>query len=437
MALPLLDAMIPAFARAGATPSKAPLRMAFVYVPNGIVMDEWTPQTTGDAAKISEKLPSILEPIAAYRENLLVLSGLTLNGGRALGDGPGDHARAGASFLTAAHPKKTYGADIQTGISVDQVAARHIGHQTRFASLELGCEEGLLGGNCDNGYSCAYSNSISWRTPSTPMPPEISPRAVFERLFGAEETESDPVRRARQRRYDRSILDFVLEDARRLQTRLGPIDRRKVDEYLFSVRDIEKRIEGTERESAAAVKPAMERPPSSIPDNFVEHARVMFDLLSLAFQTDLTRVSTVMLSLEQSNRNYREIGIPDSHHGLTHHRGDKEKIAKVARINRLHVEQFGYFLGKLNSIPDGDGTLLDHTMLLYGSGLSDGNRHDHHNLPVLIAGRANGTIHSGRHIRYPDETPMANLYIAMLDRMGLKSESFADSDGRLGYLSSL
>jgi Protein of unknown function (DUF1552) len=432
VALPLLDSMIPAFSRA-ATTAKAPCRMAFVYVPNGIVMDLWAPKAEG---RLPETLPKILEPLAAHRENFLLMSGLTHNGGRALGDGPGDHGRAGANYLTAVHPRKTFGKDIQTGVSVDQIAAQKIGGQTRFASLELGCEQGIQGGNCDNGYSCAYSNSISWRTPSTPNPPEIRPRAVFERLFGSAETEADPARRARLEKYDRSVLDLVLEDANRLKVSLGGADRRKLDEYLHAIREIETRIQSAERGRIPAAPPAIGIIPSGIPADYVEHSHLMFDLMTLAFQTDSTRISTIMMAIEQSNRPYREIGVTESHHGLTHHRGDPEKIAKVAQINRFHVEQFAYLVSKLQSTPDGDGTLLDHTMLVYGSGLADGNRHEHHNLPTLLAGRGCGSIQpGGRHVRYPDETPMANLFTAMLDKMGVTAEAMGDSTGKLGYLS--
>ncbi len=435
VALPLLDAMMPAFSRAAAA-SKAPCRMAFVYVPNGIVMDAWIPDTRGEISPLPDALPKILEPLASHRQQLMVLSGLTQNGGRALGDGPGDHGRAGANYLTAVHPRKTFGKDLQAGVSADQIAAQRIGAETRFRSLELGCEQGIQGGNCDNGYSCAYSNSISWRTPSAPNPPEVRPRAVFERLFGAGDSERDPVGRARRQRYERSIIDLVLEDANRLKTTLGATDRRKLDEYLFAIRDIETRIQSAERRPLPAT-PASESLPPGIPADFVEHSRLMFDLLTLAFQTDMTRVATLMLALEQSNRPYREIGIQEAHHGLTHHRGDPDKIAKVARINRFHVEQFAYLLGRLKSTPDGDGSLLDHVMVTYGSGLADGNRHDHHNLPTLLVGRGGGIQPGGRHVRYADETPMANLFVALLDRMGVPVESLGDSDGKLGYLSNL
>jgi Protein of unknown function (DUF1552) len=429
IALPLLDSMIPAFTRAANT--KAPCRMAMLYVPNGIVMDQWIPNLPEGSMPLPAELPRVTSALMPFRSEITMLGGLTQNGGRALGDGPGDHGRAGANYLTCVHPKKTNGRDLQTGISVDQIAAKRLEGKTKFASLELGCEEGVQGGSCDNGYSCAYSNSISWRTPSSPMPAEIRPRAVFERLFGA--ADEDP----RERRYEKSILDLVSSDAQRLNAQVGAADKRKLDEYLFSIRDLEKRIAGAERSNAKAVKPSMGIPGSSIPTEFAEHARIMCDLLTLAFQTDSTRVATVLLALEQSPRAYPEIGIPEAHHGLTHHQGDKEKIEKVTQINCFHAKQLAYLLEKLRSTPDGDGTLLDHSMITYGSGLSDGNAHDHANLPTVLAGRGSGAVKPGRYVRYPKETPMANLYVAMLDRMGVPVESLGDSNGELGYLSDL
>jgi len=413
IALPWLEAM---------APSKSPCRMAFVYVPNGVVMSDWMPKADGE-------LPRILQPLAAFRRDFMILSGLTHNGGRALGDGPGDHGRAGANYLTGVHPRKTFGKDIQTGVSVDQVAAQKIGSKTRFASLELGCEQGIQGGNCDNGYSCAYSNSLSWRTPSTPNPPEVRPRAVWERLFG---TSGGPGK------HDGSILDFVLGDANRLKNALGGTDRHKLEEYLTAIRDVESRIQSA-GPGAAPEKPEaanLAGMAAGIPADFVDHSRLMSDLMTLAFQTDQTRIVTLMFALEQSNRPYREIGIPEAHHGLTHHRGDPEKIDKVARINRFHVEQFAYLLGRLRSVREGEGTLLDHCMIVYGSGLADGNRHDHHDLPTLLAGGGCGAIRpGGRHVRYPAETPMTNLFSAMLDHMGVPVESFGDSNGKLHSLS--
>lgn len=432
VALPFLDAMNPAFS---AAPSRLgnqiPVRMAFSYVPNGIIMEDWTPAAAGSL----KALPSILEPISEFRNDVMLLSGLTHNNGRALGDGPGDHARAAASFLTGVHPKKTDGADIRNGISVDQVAAELLGGRTRFASIELGVEHGRLAGNCDSGYSCAYSNSISWRSETTPMPPEVNPRLVFERLFGRPGDSDDPVARAKRKRYEKSILDFVQQDTRKLQSELGPTDRRKLDEYLTGVREIEKRIEAGEA-SAAQTTPSMDRP-SGVPVDFAEHAKLMFDLQVVAFQTDQTRIATFMLAREGSNRTYREIGVPGGHHGLTHHRNDEEKIRKISKINRYHMELFSYFLKRLDSIQEGDGTLLDHSMVLYGSGLADGNKHTHHDLPVLVAGRAAGGLHPGRHLRYDTETPMANLYLTLLDRMGVHPETIGDSTGRLEHLTDI
>jgi len=433
IALPLLDSMIPAFTRAATT--KAPCRMAMLYVPNGIMMDQWLPAGSEGVNTLPAVLPRVSSALAPFRNDIMMLGGLTQNGGRALGDGPGDHGRAGANYLTCVHPKKTNGRDLQTGISVDQIAAKRLEGRTRFASLELGCEEGVQGGSCDNGYSCAYSNSISWRTPSSPMPAEIRPRAVFERLFGA--ADQNP----RAALYEKSILDLVAGDAQRLNAHLGGADKRKLDEYLFSIRDLEKRIASAERSAlernGGSSRPSVPAPPSGIPAEFAEHARVMLDLMTLAFQTDSTRVVTVLLALEQSPRAYPEIGIPEAHHGLTHHQGDKEKIEKVTQINCFHVKQFAYLLEKLRTTPDGDGTLLEHCMITYGSGLSDGNAHDHANLPMVLAGGGCGSLKAGRYVKYPRETPMGNLYVALLDRMGVPVESLGDSNGKLGYLSDL
>jgi hypothetical protein len=430
VALPLLDAMVPAFVKAAGV---SPTRLAILYFPNGVQMDTWAIKTESQISALPEALPRTLAPLAKYRNDITVLSGLTVDGGRAHGDGPGDHGRAGASYLTGAHPKKTFGKDLQAGVSMDQYAASVLGNQTRFASLELGCEEGIQGGNCDNGYSCAYSNSISWRTPSTPNPPEIRPRAVFERLFGAGEIERDPIKRARNEKYQKSVLDSVLQDAKRLSNAVSTSDRRKLDEYLYAVRDIETRIQKTESESA--LNPEMDRPSPSVPENYNEHTRIMFDLMTTAFQTDSTRIITFLMAIEQSNRAYREIGIADSHHGLTHHGGDKEKIEKCVLINQYQIEQFAYFIDKLKATKDGDGTLFDHIMVNYGSGLS--RDHDHDDLPTVITGRGNGLFHLGRHVTYPKETPLANLHVAMMNKMGIPAETFADSKGKLGYLSDI
>jgi hypothetical protein len=434
--LPFLDAMAPAFA--GSTDGKGRLknRLAVVYVPNGIVMKYWTPAESGSAFPLLR----ILEPLTPFRDDFMMITGLDQNGGRSLGDGPGDHARAAASYLTGVHPKKTAGADIRNGVSFDQIAARTVGKDSRFASLELGCEQTGFVGNCDSGYSCAYTNNLSWRSETVPLPPDVNPRQVFERLFGVEDGPMDPAARAKRRLYERSILDLAQDDTRRLRRDLGPTDSRKLDEYLSSVRDIEKRITDAERASqdgaAKEFDPHIEKP-SGVPVKFEEHSRLLFDLMTVAFQADLTRVCTFMLGREGSNRTYREIGIPEAHHGLTHHKGDEEKIEKIARINQHHMQQFAYFLGKLKSIQDGDGTLLDHSIVLYGGGISDGNRHDHGNLPALLAGRGSGTLRPGRHVVYDKGTPMANLFLSLLDRMDVHPESVGDSSGKLEHLSDL
>jgi hypothetical protein len=428
--LPFLDAMRPALTFAAAKP---PCRMAFLYFPNGVQPDSWFPPIEGDIATLPEGLSRVLEPLIPYRNDILLLGGLTNDGGRAKGDGPGDHGRAGAAYLTGMHPKKTFGREIQAGVSIDQVVANSIGSATRFPSLQLACEDGIQGGNCDNGYSCAYSNSISWRTPSTPNPPEIRPRLVFERLFGNPEFDLDPVRRARVQRYNRSVLDSVMEDTRRLQGTLGASDRRKIDEYLYAIREIEGRIQRTEQANTPRVKPTIEAPSASVPEHYTEHSRLMFDLMTAAFQTDSTRVITFQMAIEQSNRAYREINISDSHHGLTHHGGDKEKIEKCIRINRYEVEQFAYWIGKLKATQDGDGTLFDRVMVTYGSGL--GRDHDHDNLPTILTGRGNGLFRPGRWVKFPAETPLASLHLTMANQMGVPAESFADSTGRLRELS--
>lgn len=431
LALPFLDAMSPALGAPTRAGAKAPLRMAFLYVPNGIIMKDWTPKTEGRDFELTPTLKA-LEP---FRENLLVLSGLDHYNGQALGDGAGDHARAGATWLTGVHPKKTQGADIQGGVSVDQIAAQEIGKQTTLRSLELGLEDNRMVGGCDSGYSCAYSNTISWASPTTPIPPEMNPRAVFERLFGDGDT-TDPAARALQAKQDRSILDFVREDAARLGVQLGATDRVKLTQYLEAVREIERRIQKAEEQSASMTVPAMEAP-AGVPPTFEEHIDLMFDLMTIAFQTDQTRVITLMIGREGGNRTYRSIGVPDAHHGLSHHFNDSGKIARLQKIDQHHVDMFSRFLKKLKETPDGDGTLLDHSAIVYGSSISDGNRHDHLNLPAILAGGANGRVHGGRHVRYAKGTPMTNLYLTMLDMAGVKPEKIGDSTGQIAHLSDM
>ena len=426
VALPVLDAMTPAFAAPAMR--KAPLRMAFTYVPNGITMADWTPKAAGPAFEYTR----VMKPLEKFRADTVVLSGLAQRNGNALGDGPGDHARAAAAYLTGVHPRKTAGADIQNGVSVDQVAAMQIGSQTRFGSLELGCDDSRTVGNCDSGYSCAYTNSLAWRGPATPMPPETNPRLVFERLFGDIDTSLAPEVRARRLRYRRSILDLAGERTAQLSADLGASDKRKLDEYLSSIRDVEQRIQRAEADMTGLV-PNIDKP-TGIPVLYADYVNLMFDLHLLAFQTDSTRIVTMMMGREGSMRTYPEIGVADPHHPLTHHRNNSEWIEKVTQINTMHTQLFTGFVQKMKDTPDGDGSLLDHSMIVYGSGLSDGNRHTHEDLPTLIVGRGGG-FKTGTHVQYPKDTPMNNLFLTMLDRMGVPMETLGDSTGQIEHLS--
>ncbi|MCH7892286.1 MAG: DUF1552 domain-containing protein, partial [Gemmatimonadetes bacterium] len=388
VALPYLDAMTPAFGAAAAPVT----RVAFVYTANGVIMKDWTPTETGSGFV----LPRTLMPIESFRDQTLVVSGLAHRNGEALGDGPGDHARAGASWLTGAHPKKTRGADIRNGWSIDQVLAEAIGQTTPLPSLEIGLEDVRMVGGCDSGYSCAYSNTISWSSPTTPLPYESNPRRVFERLFGDGET-TDPEARAIRLRQDRSLLDFVLDDTQRLAPRLGASDRNKLEDYLDSVREVERRIQNIERQDAVEL-PSLDRP-EGVPPTFEEHVRLMNDLIAIAFQADLTRVVTLMYSREGGNRTYPSIGVPDAHHGLSHHQNDPERMARLQKIDQHHVEMLAHLLGKLRDAQDETGSLLDHSMVLYGSSLSDSNRHTHDELPTLLVGGGSGLVRGGRHLR--------------------------------------
>ena len=425
VALPFLDAMTPAFA----SPSKPVPRVAFVYTANGVVMRDWTPAAEGAGFAFSKTLA----PVEPFRDDLLVLTGLAHRNGEALGDGPGDHARAGASWLTGVHPKKTRGADIRNGMSVDQMLAGTIGRDTPLPSLELGLQDVRMAGGCDSGYSCAYSNTISWSSPTTPLPYENNPSRVFTRLFGDGDT-TDPAVRAVRARQNRSLLDFVREDAARMRATLGAGDRRKLGDYLDSVREVERRIRNARYDGAAL--PVLDRP-DGIPPTFEEHVRLMSDLITIAFQADLTRVVTLMYSREGGNRTYRSIGVPDAHHGLSHHQNDPEKMARLQMIDRHHVATFAYLLEKLRAAQDENGSLLDHSMVVYGSSLSDSNAHTHDDLPTLLAGGGGGTLRGGRHLRYPDGTPMTNLFLTLLDRLGVHRDRIGDSTGRIAHLSAL
>lgn len=426
LALPLLDAMTPALTAAPSSPN----RLLVSYIPIGSQMPEWTPAQEGTGYEMQP----ILKPLEPFRQDFTILTALDSHMGNALGDGPGDHARAGAAYLTGVHPKKTSGSDIQAGVSMDQVCAAAIGKETRFASLELGCEDSRIVGACDSGYSCAYQNSISWRTPTMPLPPETNPRTIFERLFGTEDLSLAPEERERRLASRKSILDFVNEDAKSLSASLGSSDRRKLDEYLYGVRTIEQRIASAEQDNKD-FDPGIDKP-AGIPVLFADYMHLMFDLQIAAMQTDLTRTMTLMYGREASLRTYAEIGVPEPHHPLTHHRGNLENIAKIKQINIFHSQLFAQFLGKLKNTPDGDGTLLDHVMILHGSAISDGNDHIHENLPILVAGHGGG-LKGGRHNIYPAGTPLTNLFLDLLDRMGVPQESIGDSTGRLTGLSEI
>ena len=434
LALPMLDSMTPPLSAIG--PSTPPIRLGYVYTPNGIVgaCDKsprpfmWTPKTVGANFEFSPTMRA-LEP---FRDQINVLSGLAQVTGRALGDGPGDHARATATFLTGVHPYKTGGADFRLGVSADQIAARELGKYTQLASLELGLEPQPLAGNCDSGYTCAYM-SMSWRGPSSPLPAEINPRAVFERLFGDGDS-TDPKVRASRLEQQKSVLDYVTGSLSRLQRRLSSGDKRKIDEYFESVRDVERRIALAEAQNASLELPHLERP-GAVPDDYAQYSKLMIDLQVIAWQTDMTRVASFMLGRDGSNRSYREIGISDGHHSISHHQGDDERLDKLIKIDELHVSMFAYLLQRLRDTPDGEGTLLDHSLVAFGSSISESNIHTHDDLPIVVAGTANGQLKGNRHLVYGKETPLNNLFLSMFDLAGLPHvDGFGDSTGRLTHL---
>jgi hypothetical protein len=426
LALPLLDGMIPAFSRAASAAGTPVRRLAVAYVPNGIQMEQWTPAADGRAFELTP----ILEPFEPFRDRLLVVTGLANKPAiPQIGEGTGDHVRASATFLTGVHPKKTEGPDIRAGVSMDQVAARSLGRDTQLSSLELCLDSSELIGACEAGYSCAYANTLSWRNETTPLPMENQPRAVFERLFGDSDSTTQAARQARIAD-DRSVLDSLLEEVGRLQRRLAPGDRAKLAQYLDAVREIEQRIQKAEQQSAVAL-PAMERPSGGIPSTFAEHARMMFDLQVLAYQCDLTRVITFLMSREVSPRTYVEIGIPDPHHGLSHHQNNPASMEKLAKINTYHTTQLAYFLDKLKTTPDGEGTLLDSVTLLYGCGISNSNMHTHDNLPIIVIGGGAGALKGGRHVRVEKDTPLTNLQLTLLNKLGVPLEGLGDSTGQL------
>jgi Protein of unknown function (DUF1552) len=427
IALPVLDAMTPAFA-APARVVQSPCRLMFVYAPTGVIPKYWFPEKTGAGFDF----PRTVKPLERFREDVLFVSNLAHHNSLALGDGPGDHARAAATYLTGMHIKKTEGADLRDGISADQIAARKFAAETRFASLELTCEDSRQAGACDS-YSCAYQN-MSWKSETQPLPPEMNPRQVFERLFGDLDVTADPAARSRQRAYRQSILDITQNDTERLERNLGATDKRKLDEYLTSIREVEMRIQRAEKD--APLPPGVEKP-AGIPTTFAEHAQLMFSLVTLAFQADLTRVATFMLAREGGVRTYPEIGVPEAHHSCSHHKGDPVLIEKVAKVSDYHAQQFAGFVEKLKSVKEGDGTLLDHAAITYGAALGDPNIHDHIHLPTLIAGHANGKIKGGRHVMYPEGTPMSNLHLSLLDLAGVPCEKLGNATGKLDYITDL
>ncbi len=424
LALPFLDAMVPAFAATSKGAGLPPTRVGFVYVPNGINMDGWTPAGEGGGFEFSPTL----KPLEPFRDKLVVVSGLSHR--LRPEDTGGVHARASTRFLTDISPKSTEGSDLEAGVSLDQIVAQHYGQDTQLASLEVALESIESAGACDVGYSCAYTNTISWRGAKTPLPMEHNPRLVFERLFG-DSSSTDPKARLARLQEDRSVLDSVTAKVTSLQGRLGARDRTKLGEYLDAVRDVERRIQKAEEQNNREL-PIMDRPPG-VPDSFEEHAKLMFDLQALAYQSDLTRVISFMVGREFSGRTYPEIGCPEAHHPTSHHTGEPEKLAKIARINTFHVSLFAYYLKKLQEIPDGDGSLLDHTIILYGAGMSDGNTHSPVNLPLLVVGGGGGKVRGNRHLKYSD-VPVANLHVTLLDRLGLPIDRLGNSTGEISDL---
>ena len=427
LALPMLDAMVPALSGISGRAAEPVRRLGWVYCPNGMAMDAWMP-----AAKESLDLSTTLSPLAPYRDQTVVVSGLAQGQAEALGDGNGEHTRATATWLNGVHPRETEGADVRAGKTADQIAADQLGRTTPLGSLELAIDQDFLVGSCDNGYSCIYMNTIAWRDETTPLPMQNNPRVVFERLFGDGGSTAD---RQSEFKKDRSILDAISSDLARLQREIGAGDQARVAQYLDAVRAIERRIQLSEQKDTEL--PELERP-VGIPESYREHVELMFDLTALAYQVDMTRVFTFMLGRELNGRAYPEIGIPDSHHGLSHHRYDPEKLAQLAKINTYHVSLFPHFLDELANTPDGDGSLLDHSLLMYGASLSDSNKHSHFDLPLLLVGGGAGQLKGGRHLQYPRDTPMTNLLVSQLDKAGVRlDDGLGDSTGRLVELAPL
>jgi len=425
MSLPFLESMVPAQTPLAKTAANPQIRLGLCFMPHGAVLANWTPAEEGPL-----KLSPILAPLEAYKDQVVVVSNLShaMAGPQGPGDNGGDHTRCPAVFLNGVHPKRTDGADIFAGVTIDQIAAGKIGQETLLPSLELAIEDysGLVG-SCDVGFSCAYMNTISWRTPTTPMPMEINPRVVFDRMFGDGAT---PEQRLKRIESQRSILDAVNDQIRRLQGGLGSTDRNRVVEYMDTVREIERRIQISEKQNSNT-NLDVPKTPAGIPDDYIEHTKLMFDLMALSFQADITRISTFMMAREVSYRTFPKLGISESFHPASHHQNLPARLEALTRINAHHVQLFSHVLERLKATPDGDGNLLDHSLLLYGSAMSNSNVHNHGPLPVLVAGGAAGRMKGGRHIKYPENTPMSNLLMTILDKAGIPQESVGDSTGFL------
>ncbi len=422
IALPLLDSMIPAMTAATKTAASPKTRLGFMYVPHGAVMDKWTPATEGAGFEFTP----ILKPLEPFRNQLLVVTGLANKAAESQGDGGGDHARSAPSFLSGVHPLRTEGEDVRAGTTIDQIYAQKMGQDTPLPSLELGTEDTGLVGVCNVGYSCAYMNSISWRSPTQPLPMEINPRVVFERLFGDGSNAADRLARKQE---DRSILDSITGEVSHLQTGLGARDRGKIADYLDNIREIERRIQMAEKRASMNIE--VPETPIGVPDSFDEHAKLMYELQVLAFQAEITRVSTFMVARDLSQRTFPQIGVPEPHHSVSHHGNNPAMIAKLEKINVYHATLFAYFLERLRATPDGDGNLLDHSMIMYGSSMSNPNEHNHFPLPLLVAGGASGKLQGGRHLKFPERTPMSNLLVSLLEKAGIEKGSLGDSTGML------
>jgi hypothetical protein len=428
IALPFLDAMLPAF---GESAPRVPKRMLYVYAPTGIMPQYWNPSTTGPDFEFQR----IMKPLEKYRKDVLVLSGLSANPlGIALSDGSGDHARAVASYLTGVRPRKTLGANLHAGTSADQLAARALGADTKFASLELTCESSRTVGECDS-YTCAYQ-TVSYKSPTEPLIPEMNPRVVFERMFGDMDLSGTPEQRKNDATYCKSILDMTMQDTRSLTSNLGPTDRQKLDEYLTCIRELETRLNKSENDAREMPPDAITKP-TGVPLVFADHAQLLFDLIALAFQTDMTRVVTFMLAREGGVRPYPEIGVPEAHHPISHHGGDPVLIEKLTKIECYHMEQFAYFVEKMKTTREGSSTMLDHCAMVYGASLADPNHHDHDHCPTLLVGNAGGQIKTGNHVAYKQGTPVSSLHLTVLDAVGVPTDKLGNSDGKLDFLNSI